>query len=83
MRSAVKQLFRLESITCQTGIFAIRQRYDVSFARTASDVGLSHLLDRLLRQGCIFGISLYHLPELYRPGLTVILAMKSVMVMRR
>ena len=46
-------------------------------------MGLSHLLDRLLRQGCIFGISLYHLPELYRPGLTVILAMKSVMVMRR
>ena len=45
--------------------------------------GLSYLLDRLLRQGCIFGISLYHLPELYRPGLTVILAMKSVMVMRR
>ena len=45
--------------------------------------GLSHLLDRLLRQGCIFGVSLYHLPELYRPGLTVILAMKSVMVMPR
>ena len=44
---------------------------------------LSYLLDRLLRQGCIFGISLYHFPELYRPGLTVILAMKSVMVMRR
>ena len=45
--------------------------------------GLPHLLDRLLRQGCIFGVSLYHLPELYRPGLTVILAMKSVMVMPR
>ena len=45
--------------------------------------GLPHLLDRLLRQGCIFGVSLYHLPELCRPGLTVILAMKSVMVMRR
>ena len=45
--------------------------------------GLPHLLDRLLRQGCIFSISLYHLPELYRPGLTVILAMKSVMVMPR
>ena len=45
--------------------------------------GLSHLLGQLLRQGCIFGVSLYHLPELYRPGLTVILAMKSVMVMPR
>ena len=45
--------------------------------------GLPHLLDRLLRQGCIFDFPLYHLPELYRPGLTVILAMKSVMVMRR
>ena len=45
--------------------------------------GLPDLLDRLLRQGCIFSISLYHLPELYRPGLTVILAMKSVMVMPR
>ena len=45
--------------------------------------GLPHLLDRLLRQGCIFGVSLYHLPELYRPGLIVILAMKSVMVMPR
>ena len=45
--------------------------------------GLPHLLDRLLRQGCIFGVSLYHLPELDRPGLTVILAMKSVMVMPR
>ena len=45
--------------------------------------GLPHLLDRLLRQGCIFDFPLHHLPELYRPGLTVILAMKSVMVMRR
>ena len=45
--------------------------------------GLSYLLDRLLCQGCIFGVSLYHLPELDRPELTVILAMKSVMVMRR
>ena len=44
---------------------------------------LSYLLDRLLFQGCIFSVSLYHLPELYRPGLTVILAMKSVMVMWR
>ena len=41
---------------------------------------LSYLLDRLLRQGCIFDFPLHHLPELYRPGLTVILAMKSVMV---
>ena len=45
--------------------------------------GLLHLLDRLLRQGCIFGVSPHHLPELYRPGLTVILGMKSVMVMPR
>ena len=45
--------------------------------------GLSHLLGQLLRQSCIFDFPLYHLPELYRPGLTVILAMKSVMVMRR
>ena len=45
--------------------------------------GLPHLLDRLLHQGCIFDFPLYHLPELYRPGLTVILGMKSVMVMWR
>ena len=42
--------------------------------------GLPHLLGQFLRQGCIFDFPLYHLPELYRPGLTVILAMKSVMV---
>ena len=57
----------------------------LQFIREDGDLtgGLSHLLGQLLRQGCIFGVSLYHLPELYRPGLTVILEIKSVTVMRR